>query len=181
MQWGSPELRLRRWGSCPGPATRGRLLLWASHSPSLLFGILLFSCSVVPDSLRPRGLQHAGLPCPSPSPRARDTEIMRHWDNEFETLLKLMSTESVMPANHPILCRLLLSSCLHSFPTSGSLPMSRLFALGGQSIRASAAASVLPMNIQGFLVAPNWEAEPRALWGNLVQHSHLEMMGTLST
>ena len=59
--------------------------------------------------------------------------------------------------------------------------MSRLFASGGQSIRASAEASVLPMNIQGILVAPNWEAEPRALWGNLVQHAHLEMMGTLST
>ena len=104
VQWGSTELRLWRWGSCPGPATRGRLFLWASHNPSLVFSILLFSLPVVPDSLRPRGLQHAGLPCPSPSPRARDTELMRHWDNEFETLLKLMSIESVMPSNHPILC-----------------------------------------------------------------------------
>ena len=45
----------------------------------------------------------------------------------------------------------LFSSCLLSFPTSGSFPMSRLFALGGQSIGASASASVLPMNIQGWV------------------------------
>ena len=108
VQWGSTELRLWRWGSCPGPATGGRLFLWASQNPCLVFGILLFSFPVVPDSLQPRGLQHAGLPCPSPSPRARGSEIMRHWDYEFETLLKLMSIESVMPSNHPILCHPLI-------------------------------------------------------------------------
>ena len=61
------------------------------------------------------------------------------------SLLKLMSTESVMPSNHFILCRplLLLSS---SFPASGSFPMSRLFASDSQSIGAS--ASVLPLNIR---------------------------------
>ena len=42
------------------------------------------------------------------------------------------------------------SSCLQSFPESGSFPMSQLFASGSQSIRASASASVLPMNIQGW-------------------------------
>ena len=42
------------------------------------------------------------------------------------------------------------SSCLHSFPASGSFPVSRLFASGGQSIGASASASVLPMSIQGW-------------------------------
>ena len=42
------------------------------------------------------------------------------------------------------------SSCFQSFPASGSFPMSRLFASGGRSIGASAAASVLPMNIQGW-------------------------------
>ena len=41
------------------------------------------------------------------------------------------------------------SSCLHSFPASRSFPISQLFASGGQSIGASASASVLPMNIQG--------------------------------
>ena len=43
------------------------------------------------------------------------------------------------------------SSCLQSFSASGSFPMSRLFASGGQSIGASALASVLPVNIQGWL------------------------------
>ena len=43
-----------------------------------------------------------------------------------------------------------LSSCLLSFPASVSFPMSQLFASGGQSIKASASASVLPMNIQGW-------------------------------
>ena len=58
---------------------------------------------------------------------------------------KLVSIESVTPSNHPVP----FSSCLQSFPASGSFPVSRLFASGGQSIGAS--ASVLPMNIQGPL------------------------------
>ena len=64
-------------------------------------------------------------------------------------LLKLMSIESLMPSNHPILCRplLLLASI---FPSSGSFPMIWLFTSGGQSIGVSASASVLPMNIQGL-------------------------------
>ena len=66
-----------------------------------------------------------------------------------QILLKLMSIESVMPSNHPILCRP-LSSCRQSFPASGSFPMSQFFTSGGQSIWASASASVLTMNIQGW-------------------------------
>ena len=65
-----------------------------------------------------------------------------------QSLLKLMSNESVMPTNHLILCRPLLLLPSIS-PASESFPMSLLFALGGQSIGASASASVLPMNIQG--------------------------------
>ena len=67
-----------------------------------------------------------------------------------QSLLKLMSIESVLPSNHLILCRHLLlppsifSSCLQSFPASGSFPMSQFFASGGQRIRVSASASVLP-------------------------------------
>ena len=64
-----------------------------------------------------------------------------------QSLLKLMSTELVMFSNHFTLCHP-FSFCLQSFPASGSFPMSRLFASGGQSI--GAAASVLPMNIQGW-------------------------------
>ena len=64
-----------------------------------------------------------------------------------QSLLRLVSIESVMPSNHLILCHP-FSSCLQSFPASGSFPMSQFFASGGQSIGISASASVLPMNIQ---------------------------------
>ena len=66
-----------------------------------------------------------------------------------QKLLKLMSIESVMPSNHLVLCRT-FSSCLRSFPASGSFPMCQFFASGGQSIEPSASASVLPMNIQDW-------------------------------
>ena len=61
--------------------------------------------------------------------------------------LKLLSIGSVMPSNHLILCRP-FSSCLQSFPASGSFPMSQIFTSGSQYIRVSASRSVLPMNIQ---------------------------------
>ena len=67
------------------------------------------------------------------------------------SLLKLMSTELVMPSNHLILC-CPFSSCLPSFIASGSFLMSQFFASGGQSIGASASTSVLPMNIQGCFI-----------------------------
>ena len=54
-----------------------------------------------------------------------------------------------MPSNHLIFCHPLLLSP-QSFPASGSFPLSWLFASGGQSIGASASASVLPMNNQGL-------------------------------
>ena len=75
------------------------------------------------------------------------------------SLLKLMSTESVISSSHLILCHLLLtisssvtsfSSCPQSFPASESFPVSQLFASGSQSIGASASTPVLPMNIQGW-------------------------------
>ena len=63
------------------------------------------------------------------------------------SLLKFMSVQLVVLSNHLILwCP--VSFCIHSFPASGSFSMSWLFPSGGQSIRASALASVLPMNIQ---------------------------------
>ena len=62
------------------------------------------------------------------------------------SLLKLMSIESVMPSNHLIL----FSSCLQSFPASGSSEMSQFFASGCESIGVSASASVLPVNIQDW-------------------------------
>ena len=63
-------------------------------------------------------------------------------------LLRFMSIELMMLSNHLILCH--RSSCPQSFPASGSFPMSRLFTASGQSIGASASASVLPMSIQGW-------------------------------
>ena len=67
----------------------------------------------------------------------------------FLCLLKFMSIESVMLSNHLILCRAFFF-CLQSFPESRSFPKHWLFASGGQSIRASASASVLSMNMQGW-------------------------------
>ena len=65
------------------------------------------------------------------------------------SLLKLMSIESVMPSN--IWSSVVpFSSCLQSFPASGSFLMSQLFTSGGQSIGISASASALPMNIQDW-------------------------------
>ena len=62
-----------------------------------------------------------------------------------QSLLKLMSIESVMPSNYLILCHPLLLPSI--FPASESFPKSQFFTSGGQSIGASASASVLPMNI----------------------------------
>ena len=65
------------------------------------------------------------------------------------SLLKRVSIESVMLSNHLILC-CPFSSCPQSCPASRSFPVSLLFTSGGPSIGASALASVLPMNIQGW-------------------------------
>ena len=93
---------------------------------------LLFICSVVSDSLWPHRLQHARLPCPSPTPRACSNSCpLSQWCHPF-------ISSSAIP----------FSSCLPSFPSSGSFPMSQLFKWGGQRIGASASASVLPVNIQ---------------------------------
>ena len=78
---------------------------------------------------------------------ACQTSLILHYLMEF---LKLKSIESVMPSNHLILyyALFLLPSI---FPASGSFLMSWLFSSGGQSIGASASASVLPMNISGLI------------------------------
>ena len=65
------------------------------------------------------------------------------------SLLKLMSIELVMPCKY-LSSVIPFSSCLQSFPASGSFQMSQFFASGGQSIGVSPSASVLPMNIQGW-------------------------------
>ena len=64
-----------------------------------------------------------------------------------QSLLKLMSIESVMPSSHLILCRPLIL-LPQSLPASGSFPMGQLFASGGPSTGVSASTSLLPMNTQ---------------------------------
>ena len=86
------------------------------------------------DSLRPHGLQHARPPCPSPSPGAYPNSRPLSW------WCHSTISSSVVP----------FSSCLQSFPASGSFPMNQFFTSGGQSIGDSASASVLPMNIQNW-------------------------------
>ena len=93
-----------------------------------------FSHSVGADSLRPRGLQHARLACPSPTPRAYSNSCpSRQW---CHTTI----SSSVIP----------FPSRLQSFPASGSLQMSQLFISGGKSIGVSVSASVLPINCQDW-------------------------------
>ena len=93
-----------------------------------------FNCSVMSDSLRPHGLQHARPPCPSPTPGACSNSCpLSRWCHPA-------ISSSVVP----------FSFHCQSFPASGSLQMSQLFTLGGQSIGASASTSVLPKNIQGW-------------------------------
>ena len=93
-----------------------------------------FSHSVVSDSLQPRGLQHARLPCPSPTPGSCSNSCLLSW------------------WCHPAISSTVIPffSCLESFPASGPFPMSQFFASGGQSIRVSVSASILPVNIQDW-------------------------------
>ena len=85
-------------------------------------------------TLWPHGLQHARLPCPSPTPGAGSNSCpLSQWCHP--TILS-----SVIP----------FSSCLQSFPKSGSFPRSQFFASGNQSIGVSVSASVPPMNIQDW-------------------------------
>ena len=107
----------------------GWILLALFKSPRVQF-----SHSVVSDSLWPHGPQHARPPCPSPTPGACSNSCpLSQWCHPA-------ISSSVIP----------FSSCLQSFPASGSFPMSQLFASGGPSTGASALASVLPMNSQDW-------------------------------
>ena len=93
---------------------------------------LLFSCSVMSVSFHPHGLQHARLICPPLSPGVcSNSYLLSQWC-------------------HPTIssCVTPFSSCPQSFPSSGSFPMSQLFAAGGQSTGAS--AFVFPVSIQSW-------------------------------
>ena len=94
------------------------LIAFPNNSYNLASALLLFSCSVVSDSLRPHRLQHARLPCPSLSPRVCPNSCPLHqWC-------------------HPTISSsvILFLSYLQSFSASGSFPVSRLLTSSGQSI-----------------------------------------------
>ena len=99
-------------------------------------GVLCCCCSVtMSNSSPPHGLHHTRLSHPSQSPRVcSNPHPLSQWYHPT-------ISSSVVP----------FSSCPQSFPTSGSSPMSQFLASGGQSIGASASASVLSMNIQGWV------------------------------
>ena len=94
---------------------------------------LLFSHSVMSDSLQPHGLQYVWPSCPSPTPRAYSKSCpLSRWCHP-----------TISSSLDPF-------SRLQSFPASGSFPMSHFFASGSQNIRVPASAKVLPMNIQDW-------------------------------
>ena len=102
--------------------------------PLISWSSVQFSNSVVSYFLQPHGLQHSRLPCPSLSPGVC-SNICPLSQCCYQTI-----SSSLIP----------FSSCPQSFPESWSFPVSWLFISGGQGIGASASASILPVNIQGW-------------------------------
>ena len=99
-----------------------------------MFSSVQFSHSVVSNSLHPHEQQHTRPPCPSPTPRVHSNPCpLSRWCHPT-------NSSSVVP----------FSSCLQSFPASGSFQMSQLSASGGQSIGVSDSTSVPPMNTQDW-------------------------------
>ena len=109
------------------------LMRWMNLEPIILSEFKSVTQSF--PTLWHHGLQYTRLPCPSPTPGACWNSCPLNWWC-YPTI-----SSSVIP----------FSSCLQSFPESGSFPMSQFFVSGNQSIGASASASVLPMNIQDWL------------------------------
>ena len=110
------------------------LLYTPKHTHKYIFFFLRTSCSVVSQSLRPHGLQHARLPCPSPTPGVHSDSCPLSW------WYYAAISSSVVP----------FSSCPQSLPASRSFPKSQLFSWGSQSTGVSAPASVLPKNTQDW-------------------------------
>ena len=121
----------------PGDLPDPRMEPKSPASPALSGGkpisSVQFSRSVVSDPLRPHEPQHARPPCPAPTPRVHsDSRPLSQWCHPA-------ISSSLVP----------FSSCPQSLPASESLPMSQLFAWGGQSTGVSALASFLPKKSQG--------------------------------
>ena len=102
--------------------------------PAFILPVQFSSVAQSCPTLRPHGLQHARPPCPSPAPEIySDSFPLSQWCHP-----------TISSSGVPF------SSRLQSFPASGSFPMNRFFASGGQTIGVSASASVLPMNTQDW-------------------------------
>ena len=108
----------------------------SSHISQLLLMVQFSSVTQLCLTLRPHGLQHARLLCPSPTPRVHPNPCPLSWWCH-PTILS-----SIVP----------FSACPQSFPVSAPFQMSQLFESGGQSIRVSASTSVLPLNIQDWFL-----------------------------
>ena len=117
-----------------GILSREKLWLYWTATSLASISSVHFSCSVMSDSLRPHEPQHAKPPCPSPAPGVHSNSCPSSW------WCHPAVSSSVVP----------FTSCLKSFPTSGSFQMSQFFASGGQNIGVSASTSVLPMNPQDW-------------------------------
>ena len=125
MSQGGFHLSLTSLRSSPGSSTESDFAV-VVQSPSL--------CVI----LRPCGLKHIRILYPLLSPKFECAHIHVHWVGD--------TIQQILPSAPRF------SSCLHSFRASGSFPVSRFFASGGQSI--GALATVLPMNIQGWFILP---------------------------
>ena len=112
----------------------GKRPAYLSPEKPICKSVSQFSCSVMSNSLPPHRLQHARLPCPSP------------------TLKACSNSRPSCQWCHPAISSSIISfsSCLQSFPASGSYPRSQFFTSSGQSIGVSASVSVLPINIQDW-------------------------------
>ena len=110
------------------------ILIYCLRVMLLRFSSVQFSCLFMSDFLQPHGLQHTRLPYPSPNPGVYPNSCPSSW------WCHATISSSVVP----------FSSCLQSFPASGFFPVSQFFTPHGQSIGASASASVLSMNIQDW-------------------------------
>ena len=129
------QLSLRTFrGLIPGAPPYSKI--HQCSSPLYKMALLLFSCSVVSEFSPPHALQHARLPCTSPSSGACSNLYPLNW------------------WCHPTISSFVIpfSSCLQPFPASGFFPMSQFFTSGGQSIGVSTSASVLPMNIHNWFL-----------------------------
>ena len=128
--WAAEE-SIQEFPSLNQPSNRGlaRFMFYEIvHKIASRSHTVQFSHSVVSDSLRPHGLQHARPPCPSPTPGV------------------YLNSCTLSQWCHPTIPSSVIRffSCLQSFPAPGSFPRRQLFTSGSQSIGVSASKSVLP-------------------------------------